>query len=354
MKTRICMMVAMTFLLGNSVALADRVYLYGGGNDYESGKVSSISPTEVTLAGKPPIPVNTIRYVKFDKESKVLSSARNSVLAGKYTSALKKLTKDLSATIKEPEGRVDFAFYKAYAYAQYALRSPASKQEKRLNSAAKQLNSFVSGSGKNSYHKFEAQEMLGDVALAIAKKKNDGKLFAKAKQQYAAVANAAPWPGTKLRMNMKTAQALVAEGNSNEAASIYQQIVDSDVDDEQSAAYKDQARLGLANAMAAGGRVDQALAMVNKVILNTPAEEQDVMANAYMVMARCARAGGKSKEELMALLRIDLLYNQDSDLHAEALSRLAVLWTDENKPKRAAEAKLTLRSRYPNSPWLNR
>lgn len=353
MTTRICMALLLTLLLGNAVAHADRVYLHGD-DDYKSGKLSEMTTTEVRLTGKPPYNVESIRYVRFDNEPADLTKARSRALGGKYGSALKLLKGVNASDIKRPEVRADFAFYEAYCYANYGFEAPTSKQARYLSSAAKRLAAFTKGAGKNNYHLFEAQELLGDVALALAKAKKDPAIFAKARSQFESVANAASSPATKMRLNIKTAQVFQAEGKAGEAASIYQQIVNSGNNSPEAAVYKDRARLGYADSLAANGQADKAIDMVNKVILATDATEKDVLANAYLVLGRCARVGDKPKEELMAMLRIEMLYPQNPEIHEEALGRLAILWTEANEPKRASEAKLKLRSKYPKSEWLKR
>ena len=355
MKTRICMMAIVTLLLGNAVALAaDVIYFHRGGPPKATGEITDMSPTEVGLAGKAPFSAESIRYIRFDGEPKTLSLGRKYALAGRYSKARSTLKTIKAGSIVKPIIRADFAFYEAFCFAKYAFTAPAKKQEKYLALAEKKLTTFVGTPGKMSYHLFEARELLGDIVLATAKLKKDAAAFGKARQHYAAVSRAAPWPARKMRMSVKTAKAFQAEGKNEKAATLFRTISQSKTDGPGVDGYKRQATLGIASAMAAGGQASQAIAMVNKVILATDPKEHDVLASAYLVMGRCARAGGKPKEELMAYLHIDMLYTQDPEIHEEALGRLAKLWVDAGKAKRASDAKLKLRSLYPNSQWLKR
>jgi outer membrane protein assembly factor BamD (BamD/ComL family) len=42
------------------------------------------------------------------------------------------------------------------------------------------------------------------------------------------------------------------------------------------------------------------------------------------------------------------------DDHAEALFNLVELWNTNNKPERAREARQSLETTYPNSPWTKK
>lgn len=354
MKTRISMTVVAILLLSNAVASADSVYFHGGDPPKASGKITDMSPTEVSLSGKAPFSADAIHYIRFEGEPKALTIGRKYALSGRYAKAMGALKKVKGASIENPSAKADHAFYEGYCYAHYAFGAAASKREQLLKSAERRLSAFVGSGGKNNYHLFEARELLGDVALAKAKLKKDAAEFGKARKHYSAVSKAAPWPAAKLRMDMKTAQAFQAEGKANEAASLFEQIAKSNLEGPEVDAYKGQATLGMANAMAEGGRAGEAIAMVNKVILATDPKQHDVLAQAYLVMGRCARVGGKSKEELIAYLHIDLLYHQDTEIHEEALGRLAKLWSAADQQKRASEAELKLRSINPQSKWLKR
>ncbi|REJ68373.1 MAG: hypothetical protein DWQ31_08085 [Planctomycetota bacterium] len=351
MARRACLTLIL-LLMSSSLWADDRIYLHGEGSP-RKGDVESLSPTAVGLRGRPSIPVSEVRYIQFDDEPRELTSARRAALSGEYAGARSTLRKVKVDTITNPSIRADFAFHDALCFAKLAMAT-RTKRAERLNSAAVKLKSFVEGIGKDNYHLFEAQELLGDVVVALGKEKKEAKYFALARDQYQAVTNAAPWPAWQLRMNMKTAQAWQAEGKSNEAVNLFKQIAASTAEGPEVDSYKDRARLGMANAMAEGGQADAAIDMVHKVILATPKEEAEVLANAYLVLGRCARIGGNAKEEKMAYLRIQLLYPQIPEAHEEALGRLVQLWEAEDETKRAADTKSELSDRYPNSEWLKK
>ena len=57
---------------------------------------------------------------------------------------------------------------------------------------------------------------------------------------------------------------------------------------------------------------------------------------------------------LLAFLRVDLLFNQHPDIHAEALHYLSKLWTGSNKNDRATAVHNVLAQRYAGSRWAKR
>ncbi len=351
MKTRTCL-IATLLMLCTSAALADKIYIHGDGKS-KSGKVTEMSPQEVGLSGKPPYAANTVRYIRFDGEPKDLSLARSRALSGNYTTALKYLKRVDAGSISNPMIRADMAFFKAYGYAHLGLTS-TKKRDTHLNNAVKLLTSYINGAGKNHYRFYEAQELLGDVSLALGKSKKDAALLANANKQYDAASTSAPWPDVKLRLSMKKAKALQAEGKASEALTLYRTISESSLEGPEVESYKGQARLGMAEALTADNKAGEAIALINGVINATNPEDLDTMGQAYLAMARCAKAGDKPKEERMAYLHIDLLYFQNPEAHEEALGRLAELWEAENQPEKASDAMIKLRRKFPNSQYLKR
>jgi len=56
----------------------------------------------------------------------------------------------------------------------------------------------------------------------------------------------------------------------------------------------------------------------------------------------------------LAFLHVDLLFARFPEQHAEALSKLATLWTEVDQAERAAQARNTLKEKYPESEWAKK
>ena len=65
-------------------------------------------------------------------------------------------------------------------------------------------------------------------------------------------------------------------------------------------------------------------------------------------------AGGKDQDALISFLTVDLVYNTVPDSHAEALYNLGELWERGSQPERAREARQSLKTSYPVSPWAKK
>jgi tetratricopeptide (TPR) repeat protein len=114
------------------------------------------------------------------------------------------------------------------------------------------------------------------------------------------------------------------------------------------------AQLGKASALAAGGKIDDAVKLVNDVIAKADPDNQEIYARAYVALGNCYKAAGKPKDALLAFLEVDLLYPNSPEQHAEALANLAMLWAKVDKADRAAQARSQLQGKYPHSRWLTK
>jgi len=88
--------------------------------------------------------------------------------------------------------------------------------------------------------------------------------------------------------------------------------------------------------LAAGGKIDEAVALINDVIAKADPENQELYARAYVALGNCYKAAGKPKDALLAFLEVDLLYPTSPEQHAEALANLATSGKGrQGRPRRA-------------------
>jgi tetratricopeptide (TPR) repeat protein len=317
---------------------ADRIRLTKGSS--EAGEIQEMTPLEVTIArgsaGITKVPVNEISSIIFKGEPAQLTQARINARGG-YQTAIERLGEIDRQAIDRDFVRQDVEFYEAYCTAKLALAGNGS-----IADAGRLVGSFVRNHRQN-YHYLEAVEVLGDLLVAAGR-------FDMAVAQYAELAKA-PWTEFKVRSAVLVGRALAAQGKHADAIRQF----DSALADAGSAAETKSQRLaailGKAVSLAETGGTDQAVKMIEEVIRDADPEDAALHALAYNALGRCYEQANRTKDALLAFLHVDVLYASQADAHAEALSRLAVLWESVGQEGRARDARQLLKERYSGSRW---
>ncbi|HEX4143851.1 MAG TPA: tetratricopeptide repeat protein [Pirellulales bacterium] len=342
MRHAILWTASLAVLTAAGTALAtDRIKLTSGSTT--SGDVVEMGPTEVKLevSGVPKtLSVNQIEFIQFDDEPKDLTAARTAMRAGKLHEALALVKRVNLGEIKRDEIKQDVEFYKAFLMARLALAGSGSLKE-----AGEQLRDFEKGR-KNSYHALEASAALGDLLVASGRAE-------KAAAYYAPLAST-PWPEYRVRAAVLQGRALEAQQEYDKAIEKYDEALAITADGKEADSQHFAAELGKASALAAGGKIDDAVKLIDEVIAKADPDNQEIYARAYVALGNCYKAAGKPKEALLAFLEVDLLYPGSPEQHAEALANLAVLWAKVDKAERAAQARELLERRYPHSHWITK
>jgi tetratricopeptide (TPR) repeat protein len=316
----------------------DRIRTAGGS---EAGEITGSTPLEISLdkgtAGTIKIPVNQVRSVLLDDEPPELTQARLNAKNGGHSTALERLDQIDRAKIKRPVVREDVEFYLAYCAAQQALGGKG-----EVTDAGRKLNEFVRRH-PNNFHYLEAVETMGDLLMSSDK-------FAAAQRQYAELAKA-PWPDYKMRAGVLLGRTLQAQGKHAEAIEKFDSVLASP--DESSAAKEQKlsATLGKAVSLAEVKQLDQAVALIEQMILDTDPEQKELQARAYNALGESYQRAGRTKDALLAFLHVDVLYSTVPDAHAEALSHLVTLWDAVGQAERGRQARQTLNEQYRDSRW---
>jgi tetratricopeptide (TPR) repeat protein len=300
-----------------------------------------MTPLGVTLnkglPGDRTIAVNEIRSVIFDGEPTELSQARVNAANGAYQNALENLAKIDTSTVPRDFIHEDIEFYKAWCAGHLALGG-----EGEIVEAGRQLNAFARSHPEN-FHYLAAVEMMGDLLMA-------GEQFGKAQTQYAILAKA-PWPDYKMRAAVLIGRTLQAQGKHAEAIRQFDEALAITDDGPDSANQRLAATLGKAVSLAETGGLEEAVAIIEKVIHDADPQQKELHARAYNALGRCYEKAGKTKDALLAYLHVDVLYNNVPEAHAEALAHLAPLWTAIGQEARARETRQLLEDRYSKSRW---
>lgn len=327
-------------LLGGSASTAvaiDRVRLLAGGS--ETGDVTRMTKSSVTLeqaAGRKEISSIDIDSILFEEEPSQLTQARINIANGGYATALEKLGEVRLGRNERELLKQEVAFYTAYAKAKIALAGGG-----EVGKAYQELKAFA-GSASESVHYYPAVETLGDLLVAA-------KRYEQANKMYAVLAKA-PFDSLKVRALVRSGDALKASGKPAEALRRYDAAIARGTKAEAAKDEVTKALLGKAECLAASEQLDAAIVLLAQV---TSGLEEDDPTNAavYNALGRCHEAAGQPKDALLAYLHTDLLFDRDVESHAEALSRLAILWRTAGKPEAAKEARSRLRRNYAETRW---
>lgn len=339
-----CSLCAAASALGQA---PDRVRLISGSE--LQGEIVSISPNGVEIenaAGAKQVGIDSVKEVLFGGEPDAMRNAR-SMLFNRQDGpgALDELAKIEKSELEGAKDAVqaELLFLKVAATARKAISSG-----EKLDEAQKLVSAFLAKFPK-SHHLYRMQELLGDLLAR-------GGKTPEAVTAYSALGQGPP----ALRVRAATVKAKLYLDQQNYAEAIKEfeaaeQVPTTD-QDAASLRQKREARLGRATCLTRLGKPQEAIALVGEVLAPLDATaDKDLLARVYNVLGEAQRAvDGKSRDALISFLTVDLVYNSVPDDHARALFNLVDLWEQSKNPERAREARQSLESTYPDSPWTRK
>ena len=300
----------------------------------------SITLTAGSLKKETAIPANDVANIRWEQEPPNLNLLRADEKSGQLQRAhdgYKELFESISASQRNL--KTDVAFLAARSLAKIALTDP-----KKLDDAIAQLDAFRKANDTH-FRYYEALEYLG--RLYVAKKD-----LPQARSIYALLAQA-PWPDYKTGAQIAEARAQLTAGDVDGALSAFEAIAATASEPAQQSR-RFEALLGKVACLQAKEQHDQAVKVLDEILLEIPAEATAVQAEAYLRQGDSLRVAGKNKAALLAYLHVDVLFSQEESLHAESLYRLTQLWVTVGHADRAADASARLQNRYPNNEWTQR
>ncbi len=324
---------------GTAWPIIDQIYTSTSQRPY-NGKIISMTATvinfEPQLKSPIEIPANEITRIIFDNSPASLLSAQKFLRDGKYDKAFEALENE-TVEDKRREVAEEIAFCRAYCSAQLAFAGAADATE-----AGKQMYAFIKKC-PNSFHYLKANELAGDLCVALGK-------FADAQKYYATLSQA-PWPDYKIRADVALGRSYLAQDNAVAADKAFDDALATDAPGDLVAAQRTAARIGKARCMVLTGQTDLALRTLDEVLDQTQDKNAEISAMAYNAQGTALRKAGKHKEAIRAFLRVHLLYAMQPDLDAEAVANLEKLFTEDHKPQHAADMRRILNEKYENSRW---
>ena len=109
---------------------------------------------------------------------------------------------------------------------------------------------------------------------------------------------------------------------------------------------KSEARIGLARATSKEGDHAGALALLNALLAETPADATLRHARIYNAIGDVSVAADRLQEAAVAYLHVDLLYPQARTERVAALKALVGVWKELGREDRAIETDRRLRDRF--------
>lgn len=283
------------------------------------------------------VPAGQIESITFDKQPAALNTARTALSAGRYEDVVEALSGTNAAEIAERPVAQDVEYYRLYSLAQMALVGNGD-----IAGAGSKVYAFINAN-KNSYHYLDAQMLFGDLAEAAGKPEA-------AQNAYRAVGKMAPWPSYRARAAVALGRSYLTQNKTAEASASFKLALNTPDTAPGVQEYKLAATLGEARCLAAGGKAEEAIGMIEKVIAQADSEDHDLLAEAYNALGAAYRVSKRPKDALLAYLTVHLVYFNSPQNHIEALQNLVELWNEVQKPERSAEAARILRDRYKRSP----
>lgn len=309
------------------------------------GRVINISSVKVEYEGAgaaalvKEVPVNEVLTIYFGDDPKELKTARDRVLEGRYAEALAALGR-VKGEPAQAEIRQDLEFYKALCTAKLALAGSG-----KIDEAGRMMAAFDKAY-PNSYHHFEAAEVLGDLLLAF-------RQYPEAAKYYGRLATA-PWSDYQMRASIALGRVLLAQGKNEEALAAFEKVMANAAVGELGQRQRMSAILGKASALLALQKPDEANLLAEGVLKSSDPDDAPLRAQAYNISGEAHRQAGRIEEAVFAFLHVEFNYSSVPAAHAQALANLAELWEQLHKIERANNARKTLDERYKDSPWVKK
>jgi len=310
-----------------------------------SGEVTAVSKSEITL--KPQtgpdvkIPANDVAEIEWDGAPATMRGAQGQERNGNYEEAIKSYQAVLDELpVTANYVRTDLQFFIARSLAKLAFAN-----NDRLVEAVTRMKSFTDRNA-DSFRYYEALDLLGRLQLAAGNYAEAEAAFTKIEQSQ--------FDDWKLAAKSSKARVQLAQGQVDQAISGFDSVINSPAKDDASKQRQLEAMLGKATALNQKNQFDQALTLLSDVIAKIDEDNARLQAEAQVHRGTALLGQGKNQEALMAFLLVDILFSSQQDYHAESLYHLNKLWPTVGQPGRAEEARGTLETEYPNSPWTKK
>jgi tetratricopeptide (TPR) repeat protein len=312
------------------------------------GEITTVSRTEIVVSpkiGSPTtVPANDIIDVDWEAAPPSLKLGRSQESSGQFDLALKSyqqaVTENQSSNANV-RGEIEFSL--ARITAKVALGDPT-----KLADATANLTAFTE-KHRDHYRYYEAQSLLGDLALAG----ND----AGAAEAVFDVLLTAPWADYQMAGHIGKGRILFSRDDINGAKQAFDAVALQAPKTPAETSRKLEAMLGQAKCLQKQQQHAEAVQVLDQVVKETAVNDTRLQAEAYVRQGESyAAMRDKTKEAIRSYLFVDVVsaLAQQTDFHAEALYHLAQLWPIAGHQERGIEASARLEQIYPNSTWARK
>jgi len=334
-------LVCLFFALPDSMSAQDALYqLRDGGRSAKRfiGKITSVTADGVTINGSE-VPASQIQKVTFGKAPPQVGRARDQMESGRFSDAIAELAKVKGSA--DPNVKQEIEFIRAYSTAQLSLRG-GNVIPKTAGSVVK---NFIS-SYPNSFHVVPAKEQFAQLAFAAGAEKVAVGEFKKLQSSN--------WLEYQLKGYFHAGQIHVLLGDLELASKNFKAISDVQSNNNLAQTYKLLAACELAKVDGLRGNADAAQKKIEQIIKKENSDNKKLFAHLYNALGAVHEKAGRLKEAAHAYLHTELLFAAETDAHAEAVYRLALIWPQLEDTDRANRARTILQERYRNSYWARK
>ena len=285
--------------------------------------------------------IEELRFVRFPDEPESLSNARSLLLRRNGADAAEEVAKVTDAERASATSPVlaDIAFVKAAGEGYAAIATGAN-----LEAAAKGLRDFVAANPR-SHNLHAANEVLGGVLARAG-------LYDEAAAAYGELAKGPP--AIAARAAVLKAELQIAQGRAADALRDYEAAAAAaaKIDGDAGRRARQAAELGKTRCLVLLGKATEAIAGCREVIASCRPGDASLLSRAFLILGTAQLAAGSMDHDAaVSLLAVDLVHNAVPEDRAEALYYLVGLWERNNHPERARDARQTLETTFPDSPW---
>jgi len=317
-------------------AFAQRDAVYNRAGERTSGELTSVTPAGVEIesgGSSETIAADQILKIMFEGDPPELTRGREFAIDGQYDQAIEELKKIDMNDIDRKLVAADAVFYAALSEAKLALAGKGDKA-----AAARQVLGFAS-KYRQSWHFFDAAKLLGDLALALGDTE-------KALQYYGSLSRA-PSTDTKLESVYLKGRVHLKSGDAEAALAEFDKMLGVNAQTARGNRLQALATAGKAAALAAAGKPDESLTLLEPLIAAFDGTDLELAARIYNARGKCYEAKQDAEGAILGYLHTHLMFSSLPDAHAESLQRLIELWPQVGKPEEAARARQELQQRYP-------
>jgi tetratricopeptide (TPR) repeat protein len=327
-----------------SSARAEDLLYRRGATSPLHGDVTSVSRTEVVVTGRTNkkdyhVPANEVDRIRWESEIAQVSQNRIEERNGQYDKAIAGYESALQVATNE-NLRTDLEFQIARATAAKAL-----KDEDQYDAAIALLEKFRTAHS-TSYRYYEALRLLAQLYM------NKGEVD-KGNSALQAMSDA-PWTDFKMETDILKAKVALAHDDVAGALKSLESVISVAPSTPAERSRRYEALVTKAACLQKQSKFQPATEVLAGILDEASDDDTKTLAETCIRLGDCYQAGGRTKEAILAYLRVDLLFPKEKKQHAEALYYLSRLFAQDGKADKAADAAARLQEHYPRSPWTAR